>query len=234
MDGRATRLFTIPPGVSFVDALAAALLAETGGDPLVLARYTILLPTRRARRALDEAFLRQSDGRPLLLPRTLPLGDLDPDDVVLAGSEDGAAFESAPGLADLPPPIPALRRQLLLTQAIQAAGRATGEPLSGDQAARLAAELARLLDQVQTEQQSFDRLRDLVPEDYAGHWQITLRFLSVLTEEWPKILAAEGCRLRAIARNEKFDWNDRSAGHPEREMLQTEFLLLLPDNFIGG
>ena len=164
MDGRATRLFTIPPGVSFVDALAAALLAETGADPLVLARYTILLPTRRARRALDEAFLRQSDGRPLLLPRTLPLGDLDPDDVVLAGSEDGAAFESAPGLADLLPPIPALRRQLLLTQAIQAAGRATGEPLSGDQAARLAAELARLLDQVQTEQQSFDRLRDLVPE----------------------------------------------------------------------
>ncbi|MGE0164895.1 MAG: double-strand break repair protein AddB [Dongiaceae bacterium] len=201
MDGRATRLFTIPPGVSFVDALAAALLAETGGDPLVLARYTILLPTRRARRALDEAFLRQSDGRPLLLPRTLPLGDLDPDDVALAGGEDGAAFESVPGLADLPPPIPALRRQLLLTQAIQAAGRATGEPLSVDQAARLAAELARLLDQVQTEQQSFDRLRDLVPEDYAGHWQITLRFLSVLTEEWPKILAAEGCLDPADRRN---------------------------------
>ena len=138
MDGRAARLFSIPPGVSFVDSLAAGLLAETGGDPLTLARYTILLPTRRARRALDEAFLRQSDGRPLLLPRTLPLGDLDPDDVALTAGDDGVAFESAPGLADLPPSIPALRRQLLLTQAIQAAGRATGEPLSVDQAARLA------------------------------------------------------------------------------------------------
>ena len=81
-------VFTIPPGVSFVDALAAALLAETSGDPLTLARYTILLPTRRARRALDEAFLRQSDGRPLLLPRTLPLGDLDPDDAMLAGGDE--------------------------------------------------------------------------------------------------------------------------------------------------
>jgi ATP-dependent helicase/nuclease subunit B len=202
---RAARIFTIPPGVSFVDALAAGLLVETGGDPLALARYTILLPTRRARRALDDAFLRQSDGRPLLLPRTLPLGDLDPDDVALAGADEGAAIEQGPALADLPPAIPALRRQLLLAQAIQTAGRSSGAPMSVDQATRLAAELARLLDQVQTEQLSFDRLRGLVPESYAAHWQIILRFLSVLTEEWPKILAAEGCidpperRNRALA-----------------------------------
>lgn len=201
MADRAARLFTIPPGVSFVDALAAGLLAETGGDPLALARYTILLPTRRARRALDDAFLRQSDGRPLLLPRTLPLGDLDPDEVALAGADEGATIEQGPALADLPPAIPALRRQLLLTQAIQTAGRATAAPMSVDQATRLAAELARLLDQVQTEQLSFDRLRGLVPENYAAHWQITLRFLSVLTEEWPKILAAEGCIDPAERRN---------------------------------
>jgi ATP-dependent helicase/nuclease subunit B len=198
---RAARLFTIPSGVSFVDALAAGLLAETGGDPLALARYTILLPTRRARRALDDAFLRQSDGRPLLLPRTLPLGDLDPDDVALAGGDEGTAMGEGAAQADLPPAIPALRRQLLLTQAIQTTGRAGGAPMSVDQAARLAAELARLLDQVQTEQLSFDRLRGLVPENYAAHWQITLRFLSVLTEEWPKILADEGCIDPAERRN---------------------------------
>jgi ATP-dependent helicase/nuclease subunit B len=198
---RAARLFTIPPGVSFVDALAAGLLAETSGDPLTLARYTILLPTRRARRALDEAFLRQSDGRPLLLPRTLPLGDLDPDDALLAGGDEATAMDTVPELADLPPAIPALRRQLLLAQAVQAAGRASGSPMTVDQATRLAAELARLLDQVQTEQLHFDRLRDLVPADYAGHWQITLRFLSVLTQEWPKLLAAEGCIDPAERRN---------------------------------
>jgi ATP-dependent helicase/nuclease subunit B len=198
---RAARIFTIPPGVSFVDALAAGLLAETGGDPLALARYTILLPTRRARRALDDAFLRQSDGRPLLLPRTLPLGDLDPDDVTLVGADEGATIEQGAELADLPPAIPAVRRQLLLTQAIQTAGRSSGAPMSVDQATRLAAELARLLDQVQTEQLSFGGLRNLVPENYAAHWQITLRFLSVLTEEWPKILAAEGCIDPAERRN---------------------------------
>src|SRR5215475_745142 len=198
---RAARLFTIPPGVSFVDALAAGLLAETSGDPLALARYTILLPTRRARRALDDAFLRQADGRPLLLPRTLPLGDLDPDDVALAGGDEAAATETAPANADLPPAIPALRRQLLLAQAVQTAGRASGSPMTIDQATRLAAELARLLDQVQTEQLTFERLRSLVPEDYAAHWQLTLRFLSVLTEQWPQILAAEGCIDPAERRN---------------------------------
>jgi hypothetical protein len=67
-------------GVSFVDALALRLLSETAADPLALSNYTILLPTRRARRALSDAFLRQSDGRPLLLPRIVPLGDLDPDE----------------------------------------------------------------------------------------------------------------------------------------------------------
>ena len=197
MSDHAAHIFTIPPGVSFVDALAAGLLAETGGDPLALSRYTVLLPTRRARRALDEAFLRQADGRPLLLPRSLPLGDLDPDEIAFGGADEAGAADAS----DLPPPIPALRRQLLLTQAIQAASRASGTAMTVDQAARLAAELAGFLDQVQTEQISFDRLRNLVPEDYAGHWQLTLRFLSVLTEQWPSILAAEGCLDPAERRN---------------------------------
>src|SRR5438876_1026758 len=40
------------------------------GDPLRLPRMTVLLPTRRAARALREAFLRLSgEGIPLLLPR---------------------------------------------------------------------------------------------------------------------------------------------------------------------
>jgi len=58
-------LYTIPPGIAFVDALAAELLARAGGDPLALAGYTVLLPTRRSLRALQEALLRRSEGRPL-------------------------------------------------------------------------------------------------------------------------------------------------------------------------
>ena len=180
-------LYTIPPGIAFVDALAAELLARAAGEPLALAGYTVLLPTRRSLRALQEALLRRSEGRPLLLPRLLPLGDLDADELALAAPEaagGGAALE-------LPPALPALRRQLLLARTILAVGDTETRP-QPDQAARLAAELARLLDQVQIEGIDFDRLKDLAPEDYAEHWQQTLRFLAILTDHWPAILASEG------------------------------------------
>jgi ATP-dependent helicase/nuclease subunit B len=190
-------VFTIAPGICFVDALAAALLAETSAEPLVLTRYTILLPTRRARRSLAEAFLRQGDGRPLLLPRMMPLGDLDPDEAELFGSDE--TLPSGDSGAEMPPPIPALRRQLLLMRAILATDPRN---ITADQAARLAAELARFLDQMQTEQVSFDKLKDLVPEEYAVHWQRTLRFLGILTEAWPQILQEEGCIDPALRRNQ--------------------------------
>ncbi len=190
-------VFTIAPGVCFVDALAAALLAETHAEPLALTRYTILLPTRRARRSLAEAFLRQGDGRPLLLPRMMPLGDLDPDEAELFGSDE--TLPSGDSGAELPPPIPALRRQLLLMRAVLATDPRN---ITADQAARLAAELARFLDQMQTEQVSFHKLKNLVPEEYAVHWQRTLRFLAILTEAWPRILAEEGCIDPALRRNQ--------------------------------
>jgi ATP-dependent helicase/nuclease subunit B len=181
----AAQLFTIPPAVGFVDALAAALLAEGATDPLALADITLLLPTRRSARALQEALLRRSDGRPLLLPRLQPLGDVAVDELELGApeGEDGAA-----ALA-LPPALPPLRRQLVLTRLVLRFERAGAQP---DQAARLAADLGRLLDEVGTQGLGFDRLAQLVPADYAQHWQETLRFLAILTEHWPAILAELG------------------------------------------
>ena len=73
--------------------------------------------------------------------------------------------------------------------------------MPGDQAVRLAAELARLIDRVQTERLSFDALGDLVPERYASHWQETLKFLQIVTEHWPDVLAEEDCLDPADRRN---------------------------------
>lgn len=165
-------VFTIPAGESFVDALAQQLLAES--DPLALADMVVLLPTRRACRSLQEGFLRASQGAALILPRLLPLGDTDEE------PENDLA-------EDLPPAIPPLRRQLLLTRLILARGG-----LTPDQAVRLADELARLIDQVATEELDFARLKDLVPTELADHWQVTLEFLGIITELWPIILAEEG------------------------------------------
>ncbi|MBB4264715.1 double-strand break repair protein AddB [Roseospira visakhapatnamensis] len=199
MTGAASRVFTIDPGRPFVDALAAGLLdryrgdRDTGGDPLALAAVTILLPTRRACRALREAFLRRGGGRALLLPRMLPLGDVDEDDLVL---EAGAGLMPGEGaaLADLPPAVSDLRRRLLLARLVAARPLDPGgRPPTPDQAAWLAADLGRLLDQVQTERVSLGALAGLAPERFAAHWQITVRFLAVLSEVWPGVLEAEGC-----------------------------------------
>ena len=62
-------VFTIGIDRRFADELAAGVLAEHGGDPLALADMLILLPTRRSVRALREAFLRASGGKPTILPQ---------------------------------------------------------------------------------------------------------------------------------------------------------------------
>jgi ATP-dependent helicase/nuclease subunit B len=190
-------LYTIPPGVPFVDALAQRLLEDRPrADPLALTRTTILLPTRRACRALRDAFLRAADGAPLLLPKLMPLGDVDVDEIELTADQpDEETLASADSA--LPPALPGVRRQLLLTRLIRA-DRPDEPP---EQAAQLARELARLIDQVATERLDFARLADLVPEAYAAHWQKTLAFLAIVTERWPAVLRAEGA-LDAAARRD--------------------------------
>ena len=186
--GDAPAVFTVPPQIPFADALAAGILGRQNADadPLALSTTLLLLPTRRSCRAVRDAFLRVSGGRPLILPRMVPIGDVDEALTDVLDAADGSAD------ADLPPAIPPLRRRLLLTRLIlqwSAALAGTDERagMSADQAARLAEELAHLVDQVQTERLSFDALSNLVPEDFALHWQGSLEFLSIVTAHWPAI-----------------------------------------------
>ena len=60
--------------------------------PLQLADITLLLPTRRATRALQEAFLKASGGAALLLPKIRPIiGAAEEDLGALASADDFAA-----------------------------------------------------------------------------------------------------------------------------------------------
>jgi len=206
------KIFTIAGNGGFADVLAAGLMADgltaimgevtgaSGGadDPAFLSKLTVLLPNRRAARALAESFLRRSKGRPMLLPRMVPIGDIDEEEFDfsdgrgLAGGVDG----------ELEPALPELRRRLLLARLIRDWEiKQSLIPRRPDQAARLAAELARLIDQVETEGVDFSALENLVPEDYAGHWQISLDFFRIITENWANVLAAEGCLDPADRRN---------------------------------
>lgn len=207
-------LFTIPGDQPFLDRLAAGILARHGATPLGLAAVSVLLPTRRACRGLHDAFLRLSEGRPTLLPRLLPLGDLDAEELDLTLGDDGG------GSLAVPPALPEMRRRLLLTRLILHWGQQTGQgPMLPAQAAVLARDLGRLLDQVQTERLGFDALDRIVPAELAAHWQVTRDFLGIVTQAWPVILADHDSLDPAERRNRLIDgqiaaWRARPPRHP--------------------
>jgi hypothetical protein len=60
---------------------------------------------------------------------------------------------------------------------------------SPGQASSLAADLARLMDVVESEEVDLSLLGEVAPEEFAGHWQITVEFLKIVTEYWPQYLS---------------------------------------------
>jgi len=196
---RGINLFTIPAGAAFADELARGVVKRfgAGGDPFALSRALILVPTRRAIRTLGEAFARVSPGGVTVLPRMRALGDFDETPSPL---DDPAAYDvAAEVVPDMPPPLSPLRREFLLTTLIQrwALNAAKDEERSALRATtpalalKLARELATLLDQATAEGLAWERLKDIVPENLSLHWEQTVQFLSILTEQWPGLLAAE-------------------------------------------
>lgn len=194
-DTPAPRILNIQSGAPFVDTLARALFDHFSDDPLALSSVRVLLPTRRACRALSEAFLRISGGQAVLLPRLTPLGDIDEDELSI--SEIDVIGDSVSS-TDLPPAISGIQRQMLLARAIMAMPQYNMHP---DQATGLALELAKLLDKLATEDSDPAKLRDLVPENYATHWQEVLAFLEVIISVWPDILSSEDALDPAARRN---------------------------------
>jgi ATP-dependent helicase/nuclease subunit B len=171
------RVFNIPAGAPFADLLARALIGRLCPTPEALADALILLPTRRALRALRESFLREAGGRPLLLPRLEAIGDADDDELLLHAD------------ADPPTPIGALQRRAVLTELVRRRPDIDGDPVL---ASRLATALAQLLDSAALEEVDLRRLDDIVPGELAAHWQSSLEILAVLREAWPAYLATAG------------------------------------------
>ncbi|MEQ8751110.1 MAG: hypothetical protein RIC52_15190, partial [Amphiplicatus sp.] len=181
------RVFSIDAGRPFLADLAGALAATVPpSDPLALADMEILLPTRRAARALNEAFVSVAKGSASLLPRIRPLGDIDEDEIAL----DTDFFAEQ---AELPPAISSLERRLVLARMVAAAEKSFFAGQENWPAAIAAAqELGALLDSFYAEEVAFSGLADLVPVEHAAHWGRTLDFLRIVTEAWPAYLAERG------------------------------------------
>ncbi len=215
---RAPRVFSIDAGRPFLSDLAEGVVAALGDggreSDLLLSRAMIFLPTRRAARALQDAFLetaRRRGQRATLTPRIRTLGDPDEDDVQFAGApEDELEFAPAIG---------ATERLLVLARLIAARDRAFAGHENWAAAISAARELARLLDAFYTEEVSFSGLAEAAPAEHAAHWARSLEFLEIVTKAWPAYLAANGLSDPAERRTALIGalakrWADAPPDHP--------------------
>ncbi len=183
-------VYAIPAHRSFADALAEGLIHAIGRDPLALARGRILLPNNRAVRTLTEAFVRLSEGG-LVLPRLIAIGDPD------LGERVGGALDPLDLAEEIPPAIAPLERQLLLARSIRTDASGAAEAM------RLAAELARTMDQLAIEEVPVSRLATAVSEtsELAAHWLQSIDRFRTVIEQWPALLAQRGVVDLADRRN---------------------------------
>lgn len=213
-------IMTIPSGHAFLARLAETLLhdrtlgGQFGGEldkSFALHDFTILLPTRRAVRALQAELLAQSAGDALLMPDIRSLGEMgeDGDAVAPFFALSDASMFNAP--LDFPLCLDGLPRENLLMKLVMHWGKVTGRLENAVQAAALASDLAAFLDHATTEEVGLERLVDIVPENFSANWQQTLDFLDIITKSYPALKTEMGAIDPPEARRKMLD-------------LQTEFL----------
>jgi ATP-dependent helicase/nuclease subunit B len=204
-------VFSIPPGAPFLPSLVDGLIGGRVVAGLAgldaLSEATLYLPTRRAARALAALLAERAGGRAVLLPRIVALGEADD----AAFEEADSAFAGGDALA---PPIPPLERRLILTRLVQRWSREVDRdllrfgpgipfmvPASPADAVNLAGDLEALMDAFTTEEIPWDAIAAAVEADYSRYFAITLDFVRIAAENWPRILAERGASDPARRRN---------------------------------
>lgn len=205
--GSPLNLYSIPPSApflpTFVDHLLAGRFGPLPADPAAIADTLILLPTRRAARTLTALLSDAAPDGATILPTIRAIGDVD-EDALLFGTAETDFLRAADVLVETPALSP-VERHLVLTDLVLAFGRGIARelsfpgadehvliPLGASDAARLAQDLGRLLDGLAIEEIDPATIRELIPDQFAGYWSITLRFLEIILQQWPAYLAERG------------------------------------------
>jgi ATP-dependent helicase/nuclease subunit B len=145
-------LYALPPGVEFPAELVAGLMQRLSGQPPeALARVTLILNTARMRTRVTEC-LTASGAR--LLPRLLLVDEV------------ASALSPLP----LPPAVPPLRLRLQLSVLLDGLLRTGSTPFPRAALYDLAESLAALLDEMQGEGVSPDRIAGLDVGNHSAHW----------------------------------------------------------------
>ena len=192
------RVYGVPPGVNFPEALLAGLRERLQGQPPeAMARIHLVVNSQRMRRRLE---LLLHDDAPCLLPH------LD-----LVTTYHG----NAPQALTLPPPIPSVRRHLQLGQLV---GKLLEhQPDLAPRTSRypLAKSLAHLLDELQGEAVDPQVIQDLDMGELSGHWQRSQAFLSLAQGYLQTSGAPDGqARQRQVVERLIDHWRHHPPSHP--------------------
>lgn len=178
------KIYNVSAEISLVDFLAERFFNQYADSPEKLAEVLFLLPSARACRNLQEAFVRINGKNPTILPRIKPIFDTQDEDICLC---DGSNVE-----LKINPEIPPFYRQLAFTKMILATPDKWGlGKISTAQAYALAQNLAELIDLTDENELDFADITNIVRAEYAEHWQEILKLLAIITHYWPKISEQE-------------------------------------------
>ncbi|MFV2051215.1 double-strand break repair protein AddB [Aliiroseovarius sp. YM-037] len=190
------RIFALPPGVDFAQALVSGLIQRNSGRaPECLARAEVFLNTRRMQRRVRALF---DSGPPILLPRLRLVTDLASD----------------VSMADIPPAVPPLRRRLELAQLISKL--LDQEPDLAPRSAifDLADSLASLLDEMQGEGVTADAIQKLDITDQSGHWDRAKRFVDLAQQLFVADAPDAEARQRRVVERLVERWKVAPPDHP--------------------
>lgn len=229
----APNVFSIEPGLDFAPVVVASLLEgrlfllPDRADPLWLADLVLYVPTRRAAKLFEHAFVEAAGGRPVILPDIRPLAEAGDDDQLLTDtdphppserlrtvSREERAFRLHPAIRDWQDKLITLR-----------AGRGETSPRpSMAETLALADALGRLIDEMAIEGVPLSDLARVTPENFDAsrfdeYWSSTREFLALAAEFWPQELEqlqaedANEARLRVIS-GEAESLREKGSPHP--------------------
>ncbi len=182
--------YTIPASQAFVANLVTGIL-DKFPEPEQLARIELYLPSRRAISSIKEAFSKHQKQGPLLLPKIFAVGEPD-EEVALNIAIEGLELDEA---------INGFERQCLIASQIQHFPIG-GRRMAPAPAMKLASSLCMLIDQMQRAGTPLSAIKDVLPDELSIHWQEILKFLTILFDYWPYILAERG-QIDPVARQQQ-------------------------------
>ena len=184
-------IWTINHTENFLKCLAIGILEECDFRNDKLAEVTILLPTKRAAKLIQDIFLENLQTSAILLPNIIPFQEIGEEELINPRKTK--------------PSIPKISRRFLLTRLILKQMETSQSIPKLEIANNLAKELEYFVDDIQTHSIKLDSIDKIVPENLASHWQNTLEFLNIIRFNWPKILDEQNLSDPIERRNKLFE-----------------------------